>query len=202
MRALLFLLFPALELYLLVKVGGETGALNMVLWVFASALIGLWAVRAQGQETMNRTRAEIAAGRVPQSSFLDGLLLFFGGVLLILPGLITDAVGLFLLVPPLRRWAALALARYLTVQQSRPGGASRVIFFRSTNMPGGMPGGMPGPFPGAPRQPYEQQPPYGQAEQDSTEPRQATVIESTAIEINSTESGPGRNNDRQPGAKD
>lgn len=184
MRLLLFILFPALELYLLVKVGGEVGALNMVLWVFASALIGLWAVRTQGQDAMNRARADIAAGRVPQNTFLDGLLLFFGGVLLILPGLITDAVGLFLLVPPCRQWAAQSLARYLTSQQARPGGASRVMFFR-TSGPGAA------PFNGSPfesqNRPFDNGPcDEGHSQAYDEGPRQATVIDSTVIEVSSS----------------
>ncbi|MDL2207925.1 FxsA family protein [Desulfovibrio sp. OttesenSCG-928-M16] len=178
MHLLLFILFPALELYLLVKAGGEIGALNIVLWVFVSAIIGLWAVRAQGQGAMNRVRADMAEGRVPQNNFLDGLLLFLGGILLILPGLVTDAVGLFLLVPPLRHLAAQGLARYLTAQQARPGGASRVIFFRSTG-----PGATPfsgGPFTAQGRpDPFN---PAGANEADDS-PRQATIIESTAIDI-------------------
>lgn len=187
MRPLLFLLFPALELYLLVKVGAETGALNMVLWVFASAGIGLWAVRAQGQEAMNRARAEIAAGRVPQDNFLDGLLLFLGGVLLILPGLISDAAGLFLLLPPCRHWAGKSLAGYLGRRQTGAQGASRVIFF-SSSAPGGPFSPPGGPFA---RQdgafsPHDSRTAPEAFESQDAGPRQAVIIESTAIEINST----------------
>lgn len=192
MRFILLLLFPALELYILVKAGAETGALNMVLWVFASAAIGLWAVRAQGQETVNRARADMAAGRVPQDSFLDGLLLFLGGVLLILPGLISDAAGLFLLLPPARRWASSGLSRYLGSRQTGAGGATRVFFFKS-----GPPGHGPfagGPF--APRSgPFPSQDGRSMDEHDWEQdpgPRQATIIESTAIEIHSAKTdGPG-----------
>lgn len=140
MRLIIFLLFPALELYLLVKVGGIIGALNMVLWVFVSAAIGLWATRMQGQHAMQKVRAELAEGRVPQNSFMDGVLLFFGGVLLILPGLITDAVGLLLLIPPFRRLAAVTVGRYLTTQQAK-GQASRVFIFRGGPFGGSGPQG-------------------------------------------------------------
>lgn len=178
MKLILFLLFPALELYLLVKVGGSIGALNMVLWVFASAVIGMWAVRTQGQGAMLKVRADMNEGRVPQTPFLDGVLLFLGGVLLILPGLISDAVGLFLLIPPARHWAAARIGQYLlTRPPSGIGGGSNVFFFRTIH------------FPGAGAQ-YTRasadQPHQGQDALDDT-PRQATVIESTAIEINKNE---------------
>lgn len=182
MRFLLFLLFPALELYLLVKVGGIVGALNMVLWVFASAILGMWAVRAQGQGSMTRVRADLAEGRVPQQSFMDGVLLFFAGVLLILPGLITDAIGLLLLVPPFRHGAAVAINRYIATHQptGQPGGA-RIFFFRSSGFGGGT-GGFDGSF-GGPQRPVPPDAFDTEAVSHEDGPRQATVIESEAIEI-------------------
>ena len=183
MRFILFLLFLALELYLLVKVGGTIGALNMVLWVFASALLGMWAVRAQGQNAMQRVRSEMDAGRTPQTPFLDGLLLFVGGVLLILPGLIGDAVGLLLLIPPVRQFAASRLAAYLTARQASgthgsAGGGTRIFFFQSGEFPNASSPGDPFMRPGPDRIDFHDTPP-----QDDLPPRQATIIESTAIEI-------------------
>ena len=196
MRFVLFLLFPALELYLLVKVGGLPGALNMVAWVFASALIGMWAVRAQGQSAMQKARAEMEAGRVPQTPFLDGVLLFLGGILLILPGLITDAVGLLLLIPPFRRMAALALAAYITSRQaasasgasSGSGGATRIFFFSSSGFPGSNtpPRHDPSMHIGPERS--------GLYDASHEEPRQATIIESTAIAIEKPASRDGAGN--------
>ena len=202
MRLLLFLLFPALELYLLVKVGGVIGALNMVLWVFVSAVIGLWATRLQGQNAMHKVRAELAEGRVPQNSFMDGVLLFFGGILLILPGLVTDAVGLLLLVPPFRRFAAVVVSRYLVTQQAK-GQSSRVFIFRGGSFGGpGQPGGydvhgaqggydvhgaqgvhdVRGGQSGFARQSCEP----GTFDAEAEEPRQATVLESRTIDVDAS----------------
>ena len=135
MLKILILLFPALELYLLVKVGSITGALAMVAWTFASAIIGLWAVRAQGQGAMERSRMAIEQGQNPQEGIMDSMLLFFAGVLLILPGLISDAVGLFLLVPVFRRLLMHSLGRYLT-ERVRQGGASARVVFHHSSGPG------------------------------------------------------------------
>ena len=135
MRFFFFLAFPALELYLLVKVGAVIGALNMVLWVFVSAAAGLWAVRAQGQDAMRKVRSELEQGRVPRNIFLEGLLIFLGGILLILPGLLSDALGLLLLLPPVRHLAVFPLAQWLAARQTGTGGAggaSRFVFFRSS----------------------------------------------------------------------
>lgn len=192
-RLFLFLIFPALELYLLVKVGGMIGALNMVLWVFASAIIGITAVRAQGQEAMFKVRSDLSEGKVPQNTFLDGLLMFLGGVLLILPGLISDAIGLLLLIPFVRRMVSSSLGGYFATRAPQGGRASRIIFFSSG--PGGSGLGGFGQRPGAPGS-YQTRQPF---EPDDREPRQATIIESTAIDITPEE--PGKDNDNAPGGK-
>lgn len=193
MRLLLFFLFPALELYLLVKVGSRIGALNMVLWVFVSALIGIWAVRAQGQSAMIKTREELNAGRVPQTPFLDGVLLFLAGILLLLPGLITDAVGLLLLFPPIRHLAALRLAAYFTARQAS-GGGTKIFFFSSNGFPGAGQGFSHTPY----SRPSVHDAGYYTREEEHTGPRQATIIESTAIEINKSPDPAGESKDSDP----
>lgn len=175
MRALLFILLPALELYLLVKVGAVTGALNMVAWVFASAFLGIWAITSQGRGAMERARQDLAEGRIPQNVMLDGMLRFFAGVLLILPGLISDALGLLLLIPVARKLFISGFGSRLAARAQQGGGSARVIFFSS-----GFPGGSPRPDV------------FSDASSRATpgtsgsinDPRQATVIESTAIPIN------------------
>ena len=177
-KLLAFLFYPALELYLLVKVGAAVGALNMVLWVFASALLGVWAMQTQGQSIMNRVMSEVSQGRAPQEAMLNGMLLFIAGVLLILPGLISDAIGILLIIPFTRKLFMAGLGRYLTVQAGRAGqggGSSRIFFYSSST-------GFGGPDPAFSR---------------NSDPRQATVIESTAVELNSSaqddapDGGPG-----------
>ncbi len=178
MKVFAFFMWPILELYLLIKVGAVVGALKLVLWVFVSAFIGLWVTRAQGMDVMQRAREDMAAGRAPQHALMEGLLLFAAGLLLILPGLISDAVGLLLLVPPLRHLAGQGLARYFA---SRQGGmqskSSRIIFFdysRSGSSKSGDYAPGQGPFP-------PDSSPFSTGRDET--PRQATIIESTAIDV-------------------
>jgi len=119
---------------------------------------------------MLRVRVEMDAGRTPQTSFLEGLLLFIGGILLILPGLIGDTVGLLLLIPFVRHLAAPRLSAYLTARQASGTheSSTRIFFFQS--------GGFPAPDPD--QIIFDETPP-----QEDLPPRQATIIESTAIEI-------------------
>lgn len=198
MRFVLFLLFPALELYLLVKLGGVIGALNTLAWVVASALIGIWAVRAQGQSALLKARAEMEAGRVPQTPFLDGLLLFLGGILLILPGFMTDAAGLLLLIPPVRLRAAFALTACISSRQtSGTGSGARIFFFGS----GGFSrAGAP------PRDPFTRHGPersvHYEPQTSDQAPRQATIIESTAIAMEKPASRDDPQSGNSSGSKD
>lgn len=197
MRLLFFLLFPACELYLLVKVGGAIGALNMVLWVFVSAVIGLAAVRAQGQSAMLKARAELAEGRVPQNTFMDGLLLFLGGVLLLLPGLITDAVGLLLLIPPFRHFAARGITGYLTAQQAKGQGARFFIFRSGPVGQGGF--DARGGFDAAG---FQREGDPGVFDTEAQEPRQAAVLESRTIDIADPKEEGGQQSGEHAGHKE
>lgn len=105
----LFLLVPLLEIYLLIKIGGEIGAWPTVALVVATAVIGAALLRWQGISTLMRVRQSLDRGELPALAMLEGLLLLIAGALLLTPGFFTDTVGFLLLVPPLRRKLLLAL---------------------------------------------------------------------------------------------
>ncbi len=106
---LLFLLaWPFAEIWVYIKVGAQMGAGNVILAILVTGLLGILVLRYQGFKALNSMQADLAKGALPTDALLDSVLLFGVGVLLILPGLITDALGLLLLLPP-TRW----LIRYL-----------------------------------------------------------------------------------------
>ncbi len=99
---LLFVTIPLIELALLIKVAqtielGPTIALVVVTGVTGAAL-----ARRQGFSTWKRIQTDLAAGRMPTSDIVDGLLILVAGVVLITPGIITDLLGFALLIPPIR----------------------------------------------------------------------------------------------------
>lgn len=100
---LLFVAIPAGELYLMIQVGSEIGALPTVLLVLATAAIGGVLVRMQGFAMAWRVREALERGETPAEAMLEGPLLLVAGILLLLPGFVTDLVGFLLLIPPLRR---------------------------------------------------------------------------------------------------
>lgn len=103
------MLLPWLELFTLIKLGSETSALTALAYVFATLLLGLAILRRQGQGMFERLR-EAQEGRiVGPELLLDDMAMGFSGLLLIIPGMITDFIALIVLVGPLRRRLARAL---------------------------------------------------------------------------------------------
>ena len=100
---LAFTLIPAVEIYLLIKVGSVVGALNTVLIVVLTGFTGAYLARQQGMQTMVRVRTSLQQGMMPANDLIDALLIFIAGIVLLTPGFITDAAGLLILYPPTRR---------------------------------------------------------------------------------------------------
>lgn len=99
----LFLLFPIIELALLIQVGSAIGVLPTLLLVIGTAVLGGVLLRVAGIATAWRAREKLARGEQPEQEVLEGLLIAVGGGLLILPGFISDFFGLLCLVPFTRR---------------------------------------------------------------------------------------------------
>ena len=111
----LFIAVPVLEIAILVKLGAILGLWPTVALVVGTGLVGAWLARMEGWRVWSRLHQEIAAGRVPAESMLDGLLIFLGGVLLLAPGVLTDVAGLVVLIP----WTRWLVKRWLRRQFER-----------------------------------------------------------------------------------
>lgn len=120
---LAFTLIPIVELYLLIEVGGIIGSLNTIILVILTGLAGAYLARLQGMQTMHRVRSSLQMGRVPAEELLDALLIFVAGLVLLTPGLITDAFGLFLLFPltrqPVKKFLKQKFGRWIKKQDIR-----------------------------------------------------------------------------------
>lgn len=144
---LLFIVVPLLDLYLLIRIGRWLGAGPVFLLVLGTALLGVTLAKSEGFRVVRRWQRELSQGRVPEEGVLSGVLLLLGAVLLILPGVITDTVGLALLFRPTRRLVAGLMKRSVAKQIRK--GTIRVV---TTRVHVGPPPGY-GPF--APRMPTE-----------------------------------------------
>jgi UPF0716 protein FxsA len=109
------LLIPLMDVLVLVLVAGWIGTVPTVALVVLTALIGMLLVRAEGRHTLRRIQEKVAEGRPPTDELLDGGLLIAAGAFLLTPGLVTDAVGFLLVVPPTRYLIREATKRWVLV---------------------------------------------------------------------------------------
>jgi len=100
MILLLLICWPVAELLVAIEVAQAIGILATVLLLIVSWPLGLWLVRSEGRAAWRRLSVAVAEGRPPAREVLDGALIMTGGALLIVPGFITDVIGLVLLAPP------------------------------------------------------------------------------------------------------
>lgn len=99
---LLFTLIPIIELMILIDLGTSIGLAPTLGVVILTGALGAWAARTQGFYALSRIQAEMAAGRLPGAEMVEGAMVLVGGVLLLTPGLLTDAAGFALMTPAVR----------------------------------------------------------------------------------------------------
>jgi UPF0716 protein FxsA len=134
----LFIVVPLVEIYVLVQVGQEIGALDTIGLLVLVTVVGAWLVKRTGVAVLRRLQDSMAAGRPPTNEIVDGFLLLFAGVLFVVPGFVTDVVAIFLLVPPSRAVVRRILKRRFT---------NRTTIIRRYGPPPGRGPGGPGPNP-------------------------------------------------------
>jgi len=105
---LLFTILPALELALLIKLGGHIGVGNTLFIIIFTGVLGAYLARLQGFLVLQKIQNELNHGTMPNAQLLDGLMILVGGIVLLTPGFITDTLGFILLIPwtrsLIKRW--------------------------------------------------------------------------------------------------
>ena len=94
-----FTIIPVSEIYILIAIGGQIGILPSIGLVILTGIVGASLARSQGLQTLGRIRDSFQQGVVPGEELLNALLIAIAGIVLLTPGFLTDAVGLFLLIP-------------------------------------------------------------------------------------------------------
>jgi len=100
---LLFILVPAIELALLIELGRHIGTLATFGLIIATGTLGAFLARLQGLGILHQMQTEMAAGRLPAGSIVDGVIILLAAGLLITPGILTDVVGFLCLMPAFRQ---------------------------------------------------------------------------------------------------
>ena len=100
---LLIIGIPAIEIYLMIKVGGIIGALNTILLIFFTAITGIYFAKIAGLSTLRSGFNQLVKNEIPIYEIISGAALAFAAFLLILPGFLTDIIGFLLIIPTTRK---------------------------------------------------------------------------------------------------
>ena len=126
----LFIIVPIAELAIIIQVGQAIGVWWTIALLIADSLLGAMLMRTQGRAAWRRFNEALSGGRAPAREVADGVLIIFGGALLLTPGFISDIFGMLFLLPPTR-----ALIRGLFLRQAirRMTASMRVATFPAAN---------------------------------------------------------------------
>jgi len=100
---LLFIGLPALEIFLLIKIGSQVGALNTLALIFLTAIIGIYFAKLQGIQTLKSGMVNLYQNKMPIYEMMSGASIAIAALLLIVPGFFTDLIGFLLLIPFTRK---------------------------------------------------------------------------------------------------
>ena len=100
---ILILGIPLIEIYLFIKVGSQIGALNTILLILTTAIVGIWYARYEGFNTLRSGMSQLVKNELPLYEIVSGAAIAFAALLLILPGFATDIIGILLVFPVTRK---------------------------------------------------------------------------------------------------
>ena len=112
---LLFLIVPAIEIALFIQIGGVIGVFPTLFLILVTAVLGVVLLRLQGLITLVRVQESLNRGEIPAIELVEGMLLVVSGAFLLTPGFFTDTVGFAVLMPAVRRSAALWLLSHVNI---------------------------------------------------------------------------------------
>ena len=100
---LTIILVPVIEIYLLIKIGSQIGAISTIILIFTTAIIGIYYAKYEGLNTLKSAIKQTVQNKIPIYEIVSGAALAFASLLLILPGFLTDIIGLFIIFPWTRK---------------------------------------------------------------------------------------------------
>src|SRR5215211_4578982 len=109
-----FVVVPLVEIYVLIQVGQVIGPWWTILLLIADSILGSWLVRREGRRAWQGLSSALESGRMPARELADGALILIGGTLMLTPGFVSDAAGLFVILPFTRPLARRVLTRVVT----------------------------------------------------------------------------------------
>tara|TARA_Y100000591_G_C21809797_1_gene687191 strand:- start:1245 stop:1670 length:426 start_codon:yes stop_codon:yes gene_type:complete len=96
---LLIILVPVIEIYLLIKIGSQIGAITTILLIFTTAIVGIYYAKYEGLNTLKAGFVQLSKNEAPAYQVISGAAIAFAALLLIIPGFLTDIIGFILIFP-------------------------------------------------------------------------------------------------------
>ena len=116
---LTIILVPVIEIYLLIKIGSQIGAVSTILLIFATAIIGIYYAKYEGLNTLRSGFAQLRKNETPAYEVISGAAIAFAAVLLIIPGFATDFLGFLLIFPLSRKLIFNKLSKKISTKQEK-----------------------------------------------------------------------------------
>jgi len=110
---------PAIEIYLMIKVGGVIGALNTILLIFFTAITGVYFAKLAGLSTLRAGLSQMVKNEIPIYEIISGAALAFAALLLIIPGFLTDIIGFLLIIPITRKFFIKSISSKLKKKEGK-----------------------------------------------------------------------------------
>ena len=111
---LLILVIPIIEIYLFIKVGSQIGAFNTIYLIIITAVVGLYYAKYEGLNTLRSAVSQLVKNEIPINEIISGAALAVAALLMILPGFLTDAIGLIIIFP----WTRKILLKKITIKKN------------------------------------------------------------------------------------
>ena len=116
---LLIILVPVVEIYLLIKIGSQIGAITTIFMIFTTAIIGVYYAKYEGLNTLKSGFTQISKNETPAYEVISGAAIAFAALLLIIPGFLTDFLGFLLIFPISRRFIFNRLAKKFKSKETK-----------------------------------------------------------------------------------
>ena len=116
---LLIIIIPVIEIYLLIKIGSEIGAIYTILLIFTTAIVGVYYAKYEGLNTLKSGFIQLRKNETPAFEMISGAAIAFAAILLIIPGFVTDIFGFLLIFPPTRKLIFNSFSKKINVKKSR-----------------------------------------------------------------------------------
>lgn len=124
---LILICLPLLEIAILVMVGSNIGVIATIGLVIFTGFLGSYLLRAQGLSAFVKLRQEMMSGRVPDKHLADTAMIVLAGIMLIIPGFISDVIGILLFIPFVRRWLLKSFAGRVNIVRTKSGIQETII---------------------------------------------------------------------------